>query len=130
MVGGHPSRDEHLELNPGTPSPLPWSRRTGQMNPPPGPAGRWSSSLPLEVLGGTIRILIAGSGVGWFVLSRVCKKWDPDANVNKSKQRGRADNTIRAGGMTTEPVRGGSGLERGGSSSRGRVRQEDRDPVA
>ncbi len=39
--------------------------------------------------------------------------------MNQSKQRGRADNTIRAGGMTTEPVRGGS--------SRGRDRQEDRE---
>ncbi len=41
-----------------------------------------------------------------------------------------ADNTIWARGMTTEAVRGGSGLEHGGGSSRGRVRQEDRNPVA
>ncbi len=83
-------------------------------------------------------------------MSGICKKWDPDANertmvlywqdvdqkqqgkwgVNQSKQRGRADNTIRVGGMTTEPVRGGSGLVRGGGSSRWRVRHEDRGPVA
>ncbi len=83
-------------------------------------------------------------------VSGICKKWDPIANeqamvvywqdldlkqqgkwgVNQSKQTGRADNTIRAGRMTTEPVRGGSGLEQGGGSSRGRVRQEDRGPVA
>ncbi len=50
--------------------------------------------------------------------------------MNLSKLRGRADNTIRAGGITTEPVRGGSGLEHRGGSSRGRDRQEDRDPVA
>ncbi len=87
-------------------------------------------------------MLIAGSCVGWFVLSGICKKWDPDANertivvylqdidwkqqeewiVNQSKQRARADNTIWARGMTTEPVRGGSRLEHGGGSSRGRDR--------
>ncbi len=32
--------------------------------------------------------------------------------------------------MTTEAVRGGSGLEHGGGSSRGRVRQEDRDSAS
>ncbi len=82
-------------------------------------------------------------------MPRISKKWDPDATertmvvwqdiylkrqgewgVNQSKHRGRADNTIRAGRMTTEPVWVGSGLERGGGSSRGRARQEDRDPVA
>ncbi len=83
-------------------------------------------------------------------MSGICKKWDPDANertivvylldidwkqqgewiVNQSKQRGRADNTIWARGMTTEPVRGGSGLEHGGGSSRGRDRQDNRDPIA
>ncbi len=46
--------------------------------------------------------------------------------MNQSKQRGSADNTIREGGMTTETVRGGSGLEHGGGSSRGRDKQEDR----
>ncbi len=50
--------------------------------------------------------------------------------MNQSKQRGRADNTIWARGMTTEPVRGGSGLEHGGGSSRARDRQDNRDPVA
>ncbi len=45
----------------------------------------------------------------------------------ESKQRGRADNTIWARGMTTEPVRGGSGLEHGDGSSRGRDRQDNRD---
>ncbi len=84
------------------------------------------------------------------LVSGICKKWDPDANeqtivvylqdidwkqqgewiVNQSKQRGRADNTIWARGMTTEPVRGGNGLEHGGGSSRGRDRQDNRDPVA
>ncbi len=82
-------------------------------------------------------------------MPQICKKWDPDATertmvvwqdiylkrqgewgVNQSKHRGRADNTIRAGRMTTESVWVGSGLERGGGSSRGRARQEDRDPVA
>ncbi len=42
--------------------------------------------------------------------------------MNQSKQRGRADNTIWARGMTTEPVQAGSGLKHGGGSSRGRDR--------
>ncbi len=48
-----------------------------------------------------------------------------DSESVKTEGQGRQHNM----GMTTEPVRGGSGLEHGGGSSRGRDRQDNRDPV-